>query len=67
MNVFLLAVAAPVTGGWTPAWGIVMVVCNVVAIALEKQQCALLPQALLYPMLNSLVEWVGLLFWLRPV
>ncbi|NET08920.1 MAG: photosystem I reaction center subunit PsaK [Merismopedia sp. SIO2A8] len=36
MNVILLAAAAPVTGGWTPAWGIVMVVCNIAAIALGK-------------------------------
>lgn len=35
MNLFLLA-AAPATGGWTPACGIVMIVCNIVAIALGK-------------------------------
>ena len=35
MNLLLLA-AAPATGGWTPACGIVMIVCNIVAIALGK-------------------------------
>ena len=35
MNLLLLA-ATPATGGWTPACGIVMIVCNIVAIALGK-------------------------------
>ena len=35
MNLLLLA-AAPATGAWTPVCGIVMIVCNVVAIALGK-------------------------------
>ncbi|NER00640.1 MAG: photosystem I reaction center subunit PsaK [Cyanothece sp. SIO2G6] len=36
MNLMLLATAMPASSGWTPAWGIVMVVCNVLAIALGK-------------------------------
>jgi len=36
MNLMLLAAAVPVASGWTPAWGIVMVVCNIVAIAFGK-------------------------------
>ena len=36
MNLILLATTAPASAEWTPAWGIVMVVCNIVAIALGK-------------------------------
>ncbi|MGK7887946.1 MAG: photosystem I reaction center subunit PsaK [Leptolyngbyaceae cyanobacterium] len=36
MNLVILATAMPEATGWTPAWGIVMVVCNVLAIALGK-------------------------------
>ena len=36
MNVLLLAAAAPAASAWTPTCGIVMIVCNVIAIALGK-------------------------------
>ena len=36
MNLIFLATTAPATGGWTPACAIVMIVCNIVAIAIGK-------------------------------
>jgi photosystem I subunit 10 len=38
ISVNLLAVAAsiPLSGGWNPAIGIVMIICNVIAIAIGK-------------------------------
>ena len=36
MSVLLLAAAAPAASAWTPISGIVMIVCNVIAIALGK-------------------------------
>ena len=63
-SIFIAATSSfPLSDGWTPAIGIVMILCNVIAIALGK---ATMPnpgvgQALPMPEMFGGMGWAGLL------